>query len=147
MMRSILKPALFVGLMLAMTASGAGAQQATATGTNLRVEPNGPVTAPNKPAGGFDTPQPALKLDVSSSHDAVAGLAPGEDLVGRSRPVTPSLSAAETDSYFATKEYQDKAQTLQRKGHSGAGKQFAGAGEAMAGQALLQGIGTLLQGN
>jgi hypothetical protein len=147
MMRSILKAALLVGLMLAMTASGAGAQQATDTGTKLHVEPNGSVTTLNRPAGGFDWPQPALKLDVSASHDAVAGLAPGEDLVGRSRPVTPSLSAAETDSYFATKEYQDKAQTVERKGHTGAGKQFAGAAKAMAGQALLQGIGTLLQGD
>jgi len=146
MMRSILKPVLFGTFGLAMIASGAWAQQATSPGTALHVDPNGTLAVPSRPAGGFDSPQPALKLDVSS-HDAVAGLAPGEDLVGDNRPTTPSLSAADTDTYFATKDYQDKAQTLERKGHVGAGKQFAGAGKAMAAQAVLQGIGALLEGD
>jgi hypothetical protein len=144
MMRWTLKPVLFGALGLALIASGAWAQPAASPGATLHVEPNG--TVPSRPAGGFDSPQPALKLDVSS-HDAVAGLAPGEDLVGNDRPTTPSLSAADTDSYFATKEYQDKAQTLERRGHVGAGKQFAGAGKALAGQAVLQGIGALLEGD
>jgi hypothetical protein len=146
MMRWILRPVLFGAFGLALTASGAWAQQAVSPGTSLHVEPNGTAPVPSRPAGGFDTPRPALKLDVSG-HDAVAGLAPGEDLVGDDRPTTPSLSAADKDSYFATKEYQDKAQTLERRGHVGAGKQFAGAGKAMAGQAVLQGIGALLEGD
>lgn len=146
MMRRIVRPFLFGAFGLVLTASGAWAQQAASPGTTLHVEPNGTAATSSRPAGGFDSPRPALKLDVSS-HDAVAGLAPGEDLVGNNRPTTPSLSAADTDSYFATKEYQDKAETWERRGHVGAGKQFAGAGKAIAAEAVLKGIGTLLEGD
>jgi hypothetical protein len=146
MMQMTLKPALIGAIVLMLAAPGAPAQQAPVTGPALRVEPGTALTVPNSAAGGFDTPRPKLKLDLASS-DAVAGLAPGEDLVGDGRPRTPSLSAADTDSYFATKEYQDKAETLQRKGHASAGQQFAGAGKAIAGAAVIDGVRGLLEGD
>jgi len=129
---------------LALTGSAALAQPAAVPdGPSLRVLPDAGVMVPHGPASGFDLPQPALQLDTPA-HDAVAGLAPGQDLVGRSGPVTPSLSAAEADSYFATREYQDKNQTLERKGHQSAGKQFANVGKEMAAVAVIRGIRALI---
>jgi hypothetical protein len=120
---------------------------AVAKGASLQVAPNTVVTVPTNPAAGFDAPAPALKLQGAGA-DAVAGLAPGQDLVGDAGPGAPPLSAAETDTYFNTKEFQDKNDTVQhRPGHAGAGPQFAGTGEAMAGQAVIQGIGALIGGN
>jgi hypothetical protein len=116
-------------------------------GASLQVAPNSVITVPTNPAAGFDAPSPALKLQATGT-DAVAGLAPGQDLVGDAGPGVQHLSAADTDTYFNTKEFQDKNQTVQhRPGHAGAGSQFAGTGEAMAGQAVMQGIGALIGGN
>jgi hypothetical protein len=129
---------------LALAASVAQAQQAPVT-PSVRVAPDTTLTVPGNAARGFDAPQPALKLDAPVS-GAVAGLGPGQDLVGKA-PLDLRAAAADTDSYFATREYQDKAETIQRKGHPSVGQQFAGVGEAAAANLAIGGVGMLINGN
>jgi hypothetical protein len=129
---------------LALAASVAQAQQAPAT-PSLRVVPDTTMTAPANAVRGFDAPQPALRLDAPVS-GAVAGLAPGQDLVGKA-PLELRAAAADTDSYFNTREYQDKAETIQRKGHPSIGQQFAGVGEAAASNLAIGGVSALISGN
>jgi hypothetical protein len=132
---------------LALTASAALAQPAAqSAGVTIRVAPDAVITVPNDPAAGFDAPPPLLNLQAPST-DARFGPTPGRDLVGDGGPDSPRPSAADTDTYFATKEFQDKDETIRRKGHAGAGQQFAGAGKAAAGNLLLDGIGALITGN
>jgi len=139
-MRRTLTAAL-AGVLL--TGSAALAQQAS----NLQVTPNSSVTTPGNTVRGFDTPQPALSLNAPPDAAAVRGLAPGQDLVGTAAPGPRRLPAAVTDSYFNSQEYQQKAETIERKGHESAAKQFAGAGEAAASNLAIGGVGLMLGGN
>ena len=89
---------------LALAGSAALAQDAS----TVQVTPKDSVTttAPNS----FDAPQPALTLAAPADPTALRGLKPGQDLVGEDHSHTGSLPAATTDSYFATKDYQQKAE-------------------------------------
>jgi len=146
MMRTDLRIVLAGLAGLAMAASVAQAQQAAPVTPSVRVTPDTAMTAPVNPARGFDAPQPALKLDAPVS-GAVAGLAPGQDLVGKGAPLDLRAAAADTDSYFNTREYQDKAETIQRKGHPSIGQQFAGVGESAATNLAIGGVSALISGN
>lgn len=138
-------PALYAALAL----SGASALAQQAAPVTLRLAPaDSNVMAPPSAVRGFDAPAPALTLQPAAP-DALAlrGLAPGQDLTdGHVLLDRAPLAAADTDSYFATKEFQDKDQTIERKGHMSAGKQFAGVGEAAAANLALSGLGTLITG-
>lgn len=102
-------------------------------------------SAPSTTLRGFDQPKPALVLDAGAG-DSLAGLAPGQDLIGDGGSQRPSLAAADRDSYFATREYQDKSQITVRGGSRSVGKQFAGAGKAAALNLAIQGVGALVTG-
>lgn len=141
---------------LALAASGALAQDATAPfGATLHLspepaltEPNGPtIVVPGSATRGFDAPPPALRLDLPAS-TMVRGLVPGQDLVGEAGPRAARPSAADTDSYFATKDFQDKDTTVEHKAHHvSVGKQAAQAGKGILGAAVLHGIGALISGD
>lgn len=142
------------GLILA--ASWAQAEEATAP--IVRVAPDaaivapsapgpGVVAVPSPPSAGFAAP--TLRLNFGApGHDSVAGLGPGEDLVGNGGPGVQHLSAAELDTYFATREFQDKNATIQHKpGHESTGRQMGQLGKAMAAEGLIRGIGVLINGD
>lgn len=144
MMRKMLATTLAGLAGLALTGSVALAQDAS----TVQVTPNDSVTvAPNAATRGFDTPQPVLTLAAPPDAASLRGLKPGQDLVGDDKSHTGSLPAAVTDSYFATKDYQQKAETIERKGHQSAAKQFAGAGAAAAANLAIGGAGLLINGN
>ena len=145
-MRTVLGLVLSGLATLAVTGS-AMAQQAAPQAASLQVTPNGTVTAPGGAVGGFDTPKPALTLQAPADSAAVRGLAPGQDLVGDAGLGNRRRPAAETDTYFASQDYQQKAETIERKGHQSIGKQFAGAGEAAAANLAIGGVGLLINGN
>jgi len=132
----------FAGLALAGTALAEDA-------SSLQVAPNPNVTAPAPAPAvrGFEAPHPTLTLNAPVDAAAVRGLAPGQDLVGTAPDGERRLPAAVTDSYFNTEEYQQKAETIERKGHQSAAKQFAGAGEAAASNLAIGGVGLMLGGN
>src|ERR1700761_7315897 len=138
MMRKMLATTLAGLAGLALAGSAALAQDAS----TVQVTPKDSVTttAPNS----FDAPQPALTLAAPADPTALRGLKPGQDLVGEDHSHTGSLPAATTDSYFATKDYQQKAETIERKGHQSAAKQFAGAGEAAAANLAIGGVGLMI---
>ena len=141
---------------LALAASGALAQDATApSGATLHLspqsvltEPNGPtIVVPGSATRGFDAPLPALRLDLPAAA-MVRGLGSGQDLLVGAGPGAARPSAADTDSYFATKEFQDKNTTVEHKAHHvGVGKQAAQAGKGIVGAAILHGIGALISGD
>lgn len=144
MMRKMLATTLAGLAGLALTGSVALAQDAS----TVQVTPNDSVmVAPDTAARGFDKPQPVLTLAAPPDAASLRGLKPGQDLVGDDKSHTGSLPAAVTDSYFATKDYQQKAETIERKGHQSAAKQFAGAGEAAAANLAIGGAGLLINGN
>ena len=144
MMRKMLATTLAGLAGLALTGSVALAQDAS----TVQVTPNDSVmVAPDTAARGFDKPQPGLTLAAPPDAASLRGLKPGQDLVGDDKSHTGSLPAAVTDSYFATKDYQQKAETIERKGHQSAAKQFAGAGEAAAANLAIGGAGLLINGN
>jgi hypothetical protein len=144
MMRKMLATTLAGLAGLALAGSAALAEDAS----TVQVTPKDSVTvAPTPAARGFETPQPALTLAAPPDAAALRGLKPGQDLVGDDKSHTGSLPAAVTDSYFATKDYQQKAETIERKGHQSAAKQFAGAGEAAAANLAIGGVGLLINGN
>jgi hypothetical protein len=150
MMKNSKRLALGGVVALALAASPVSAQQAaTPAGATLHVAPDATITAPRSAVRGFDAPAPAPRLQLTSPTDvaAVRGLAPGEDLVGDGGRARQPALAADTDTYFATNEYKQKAETIERRGHVGAARQFAGAGEAAAANAVLQGVGALITGN
>jgi hypothetical protein len=144
MMRKTLAATLAGLAGLALAGSAALAQDTS----SLQVTPQDSVTTtPTAPARGFDTPAPALTLTAPPDPTALRGLKPGQDLVGQDKSHTGSLPAAVTDSYFNSQEYQQKAETIERKGHQSAAKQFAGAGEAAAANLAIGGVGLLINGN
>ncbi len=147
MMRKMLAATLAGLAGLALAGSAALAQDAS----TVQVAPTDSVTTttPDSTTQGFDKPQPQPALTLAAPADAAAlrGLKPGQDLVGEDHSHTGSQPAAATDSYFATKDYQQKAETIERKGHQSAARQFAGAGEAAAANLAIGGVGLMINGN
>src|SRR5579859_3937278 len=104
MMRRDVKYAL--AALVGLVAAPALAQQAASQSATLQVTPNQTLAAPGPSARGFDAPKPALTLQAPGDPAAVRGLAPGQDLIGDAGPAAGRASAADTDTYFASQEYQ-----------------------------------------
>jgi hypothetical protein len=134
--------------VLAVNSVPALAQQAPLPAeSGLRVVPDAAAAAPHAAVRGFDTPVPTLTLQPASDPAALRGLAPGQDLTdGHVVLDREPLSAADADTYFATKDYQQKSTPPVLKGHLSAGQQFAGVGEAAAANLAISGVGVLLNG-
>lgn len=144
-MQRILKLALIGYTSLALAGSAALAQDA-GNRASVSVAPDASVTAPHGAVRGFDAPQPALKLNLAPNELASAP-SPDADLAGQGRVLANApVPAADRDSYFNTRDYQDKTDVVHRPGHEGVGRQFAGAGEGMALNGVIDGIGTLING-
>jgi hypothetical protein len=107
-----------------------------------------------KPGSEFDgpaQPSPLLKMPTGQVSGA-SGNMPGQDLVdvgptvGRAR-----LSAADTDNYLASKEFQESQGLYNRPSgkhtHDGAGSQFKGAGEGMLGELAIMGVEAAITGH
>jgi hypothetical protein len=92
-----------------------------------------PTKAPASATRGFDQPKPSLTLNPPQ-RDAVAGLAPGQDLIGKA-PLNLQLSAADLDSYVNSQEYRQKLSQYFPRRPLGSGKEAAGLG--IAGAAAL----------
>lgn len=144
-MQRILQLALIGYAGLALAGSAALAQDA-GNRAGLTVVPDASVTTPGSAVRGFDAPQPALKLNLSP-HELAGAPSPDADLAGQGRrQANAPPSAADRDSYFNTRDYQDKTDVVHRPVHEGAGRQFAGAAEGMALNGVIDGIGTLING-
>jgi hypothetical protein len=111
LVRFALLPALAA---LGLAATGAGAQQA----------------APGTPARGFDAPKQALTLSLPN-RGAVAGLAPGQDLVGTA-PLDLALSPVDLDRVAGASAYRQALTQYFPRHPLGTGKNLAGLGLAGA---------------
>jgi len=144
-MQRLLQLALIGYAGLALAGSAALAQDA-GSHASLNVAPDASVTAPGSAVRGFDAPPPALKLTLSP-RELAAAPSPDADLAGQGRVLANApVPAADRDSYFNTRDYQDKTDVVHRPGRDGAGRQFAGTAEAMALQGVIQGAEVLING-
>ena len=79
----------------------------------------------------FDAPAPRLDLHPVL-HDAVAGLAPGQDLGGTPVPLAKRIAAVDLDSYRDSQAYQQTLSHYYPRKKIGGGKQLGGlAGAAI----------------
>jgi len=143
-MQRTLKLALIGFTGFALAGSAALAQDAGSRAT-LNVAPAAGVTAPGSAVRGFDKPQPQLKLDLAP-HELAGAPAQDADLAGSGQvPTNYRLPAADQDSYFNTRDYQDKNNVVQhRPGHNSPGRQLGGAAKGMALNAVIAGVGALI---
>jgi len=134
----------------------ASAQQFTARDEQPTISAppaDGPsVTA--RPGDTFDPPPqpvPSLKLPIGLAAEAGKGNLPGQDLADGSGGIqSQHLSPAETDSLFASKDFEQSMQLYDRPAHgakASATQQFGHFGEAALGNLAIMGVTAAIEGH
>jgi hypothetical protein len=133
------------------------AAQQVSTGNSVTVPtpPQNGTGVTALPGNSFDAPPqpaPTLKLPTGLAAEAGSGNLPGQDLAYGSSGVDGQqhLSAAETDSLFASKDFQQSMELYDRPSHGGKpspAKQFGQAGEAALGNLVILGVVSAIEGH